>query len=149
MAQYAETVLTLLQAKGFRITKPRRLVVELLEEADRALSPYEMKDLLEAKAEKVDTVTIYRILECLEEHHLVHKVLGTGKVQKCQLPNEAQCTLHQADHCHHLLLCDSCGQSQEIHCPGISELVHQVEAISGFNIHTHHIEFKGLCPNCQ
>lgn len=149
MSVYTEHALELLKEKGLRITKPRRLVVELLDQTQTALSAYEIKDRLDASGERVDTVSVYRILECLEEHRLIHRVLSTGKVRKCQLDHEDDCQLHQDDHCHHLLICDKCNRIEEVHCPGTEALVKDVEHHSKFTIHRHNIEFFGICESCQ
>ena len=149
MKPYTEQALEKLKDKGFRITKPRRLVVELLDTANKPLSAYEIKDLLVLQDEKVDTVSVYRILECLEENHLVHRVLATGKVRKCSLEHEEHCHLPQEDHCHHLLICEKCQSTEEVHCPGTAELVDELEKRSNFQIRSHNMEFLGLCAQCR
>jgi Fur family transcriptional regulator, ferric uptake regulator len=149
MKSYAEQALETLKDKGFRITKPRRLVVELLDTANKPLSAYEIKDLLVSQDEKVDTVSVYRILECLEENHLIHRVLATGKVRKCSLEHEEHCHLSQEEHCHHLLICEKCQATEEVHCPGTAELVKELEKLSNFQIRSHNMEFLGLCSRCR
>ncbi len=148
MTAYIDYAIGLLKDKGFRITKPRRLVVELLDASREALSAYEIKDLLEANGEKVDTVSVYRILQCLEENRLVHRVLTSGKVKKCMLEHEEQCSLAQEEHCHHLLICKACDAIEEVHCPGTRVLVDALEAQSRFKIQSHNMEFIGLCAQC-
>lgn len=145
---YAEEALSILKNRGYRITQPRRKVLELLERSETALSPYEIKDLLDAAGEHVDTVSIYRILECLEDNHLIHRVLTSGKVHKCDLEREDHCVLEQADHCHHNLICRVCGAIEEVHCPGLSPLEQAVAQQAGFKIEAHHLEFSGLCSKC-
>lgn len=149
MTSYTEQALDTLRHKGFRITKPRRLVVEMLDKTNKALSAYELKDLLDASGESVDTVSVYRILECLEENHLIHRVLQTGKVRKCSLESEDHCTLHQNEHCHHLLICQKCNTIEEVHCPGVGKLLQDVEKLSNFKIQAHNMEFIGLCARCR
>ncbi len=149
MSTYIDFSLKHLTSKGFRITKPRRLVLELLDKTNKPLSAYEIKAKLDAKGSKIDTVSIYRILECLEENHLIHRTLTTGKVSKCQLEHESQCHRHQHDHCHHLLICQQCEAVEEVHCPGTASLVKEVEKSTQFKIQSHSIEFLGLCKTCM
>ena len=146
---YAEDALRILKSRGYRITQPRRKVLELLSKTETALSPYEIKDLLDTAGEKVDTVSIYRILECLEENHLIHRILTSGKVHKCNLEDEEDCHLEQEDHCHHNLICRSCGAIEEVHCPGLSPLEKDLAQQAGFTIEAHHLEFSGLCRKCS
>lgn len=146
---YVESALKILKHKGYRITKPRKLVLELLNQTDNALSAYEIRDLLNDSGEPIDTVSVYRILDCLEENHLIHRVLLTGKVRKCQLEQEDDCHLPQSDHCHHLLLCRVCGSVEEIHCLGLDDLVREVSQQTDFQVDHHHLEFMGRCRRCQ
>jgi Fur family zinc uptake transcriptional regulator len=149
MTAYIEQALQILKQKGFRLTQPRRHVLEALAQATEPRSPYELTDWLAGHGQKVDTVSIYRILECLEDLGLVHRVLGTGKVLKCSLEGEETCTRHQADHCHHLLICRQCQRIAEVHCPGFESIMAQVSAESRFRIEAHHLEFLGLCEPCS
>lgn len=146
---YTEQAIAILKEKGFRITRPRKLVLELLDQAKTAMSAYEIKDALDATGDKIDTVSVYRILECLDEQGLIHRVLSTGKVKKCLLEAESQCQLHQKEHCHHLLICQQCNRIEETHCPGISAMVKKLEKQINFQIQAHHLEFTGLCGNCR
>ncbi len=146
---YEEKALTVLREKGFRLTRPRRLVIDLLARSEKALSAYEIKDILDQSGEQVDTVSIYRIIDCLHENHLVHRVLTTGKVMKCRLESEDACERDQHDHCHHLLICEKCGSVEEVHCPGVRYLVDAMETESGFRIHRHYLEFAGICTRCR
>lgn len=148
MASYPEIAVEVLKTKGFRITKPRCRVLEVLDRAKTPLSAYDIKDLLVEQGEKIDTVSVYRVLECLEENALIHRVLSTGKVRKCSLQHEDQCELSQDEHCHHLLICEQCNAIEEIHCPGTEVLIKAVEQQSQFTIKSHNIEFLGICPTC-
>ncbi len=148
MSSYTENALSALKKRGYRITKPRKLVVQLLNDANTALSAYEIRDLLAASDEAVDIVSIYRILECLEENHLIHRVLLTGKVRKCQLDDEDHCQLPQDDHCHHLLICRQCNTTQEVHCHGMDAILAQVSQQARFQVEDHRLEFVGLCQAC-
>jgi len=148
MTAYIDLALEHLRNKGLRITKPRRLVVELLDRAKKPLSAYEIKELLDQEGEKVDTVSVYRILDCLEENKLIHRVLTSGKVKKCQLEHESECHLPQNEHCHHLLICQKCNTIEEVHCPGTDALVKELGKLANFRIQSHNMEFLGLCAKC-
>lgn len=146
---FVKDALAILKENGYSSTKPRRLVLELLDTASEALSAYEIRDALAAAGEPVDTVSVYRVIRCLEECHLIHRMMATGKILKCQLESEDHCTKKQDDHCHHLLICDGCGDVDEIHCVGIEAVMNKVEKMSRFKINTHNLEFAGLCSKCS
>jgi Fe2+ or Zn2+ uptake regulation protein len=151
---YVEHALHILKASGYRATQPRRLVLELLDQATQPLSAYEIKEQLDHAGESVDTVSIYRIIKCLEDCGLTHRVMTTGKILKCRLEcHEHDPTPHcehdhNAHHCHHLFICTQCGITQEIHCTGIDTLIPAIEQAGQFQIERHSLEFFGRCNTC-
>jgi Fe2+ or Zn2+ uptake regulation protein len=64
----------ILQAKGYKTTKPRKLVLEVLEEMGKPLSPYDIQGILHARGKYLNHVTIYRILNLLCNLNLAHKM---------------------------------------------------------------------------
>ncbi|MBX2860870.1 MAG: transcriptional repressor [Vampirovibrio sp.] len=149
---YTNAAIEVLKSKGYRITQPRKLVLDALEKSFTPLSAYELKDLLDEAGQKVDTVSVYRILDCLEKTHLVHRLVSSGKVLKCDLGHEdpeEPCHRDQSDHCHHFLVCRSCDNIEEIHCVGIDELAHHALKDTGFQVEEHRLEFLGRCKKCK
>jgi Fe2+ or Zn2+ uptake regulation protein len=149
MSTYSEKALHLLKERGYRMTNQRRLVIETLEESDAPLSPYDIRDILKSKGVSLDAVSIYRIIDCLEENHLVHRMMmHYGKVLKCRLEDEHDCSLVQTDHCHHFLICRKCNSINEMHCVGLQPFVNNVATQMGFRVENHHLELMGLCHQC-
>lgn len=146
---YTERALKRLKDKGYRITLPRRRVVELLDKAEKPLTPFEIKDHLADAGEPVDLVSIYRILECLDQNGLLHRIWSSGRVLKCDLDEEHGCERQQHDHCHHSLVCRGCGRVEEVHCPDIAPLQAEIARESGYLIESHYLEFSGLCKQCR
>ncbi|MEB3283673.1 MAG: Fur family transcriptional regulator [Candidatus Sericytochromatia bacterium] len=146
---YPDTAMALLKSRGYRQTRPRRLVLEALDRAQVPLSPYELAECLRDQGEKGDVVSMYRILQTLEDNDLAHRVLSTGKFRKCQLGPEDSCHRHQLQHCHHNLVCRVCGAIDEVHCPGMELIEQVIAAQSRFAIESHRLEFTGLCEDCQ
>ena len=146
---YPEIAMQLLKSRGYRQTKPRRLVLETLDRADAPLSPYEIAERIKVAGEKGDVVSVYRILQALEENDLAHRVLSSGKYRKCHLGPEDDCHRHQLQHCHHNLVCRQCGRIEEVHCPGMDLIEQALAAQSSFQIESHALEFMGLCAGCR
>jgi Fe2+ or Zn2+ uptake regulation protein len=138
---YAEFALARLRERGCRITRGRRLVLDALGRAERPISPYSIHDLLSNEGEVVDTVSIYRTLETLEQAGLVHRVAFSGGYLPCRLEHHPGC--------HHHLICRECGVVDEVDCPGMAEVERSAAADSHFLIERHLVEFVGLCPACQ
>lgn len=145
MTNYTEIALQKLKESGLKITKPRQMVVELLEKSSKALSPYEMKDILENKNIKSDVVTIYRILDVLEQFHLAHKVLASNGYIKCSSENIES----KKDFCHHYLVCSKCNSVSEVEGEDLSALEKKILKEHKFKITSHYLEFSGLCKNCN
>ncbi|MFN8614627.1 MAG: Fur family transcriptional regulator [Vampirovibrionales bacterium] len=148
---YVQQALLLLKAKGLRVTEPRKQILDLLAQQAGPTNAYQLRDRLVALHGKADIVTIYRVLECLEAHGLLHRLLTRpGAVVRCQLPAETECRHAEAvHHCHHVLVCRCCDGVEELHCPGMETVVEQAEHSTGYRVETHYLEFLGLCPNCK
>jgi Fur family transcriptional regulator, zinc uptake regulator len=148
---YNEFALAVLRERGLRITEPRRRVVGLLAQGTRPLSAYDMKALLDAEGTPVDVVSIYRVLDCLEQHHLIHRVGSTGKVVGCQ-PGQARCGHgHPSNHHWHVLLvCVGCGQVSETEAPPMLDtLTQHLLTHQHFKAQLGPLEVKGRCAACS
>ena len=90
-----------LQDSGYRVTGPRRVIVELLAESERALGPIDVYDLGRTQYPGLGLVTVYRTLEKLEE---------LGLVQRVHLPDGCHRYMRATQGHQHLLLCTRCGR---------------------------------------
>ncbi len=70
----------LIRHVGARMTVARVRVLATLLEAESALTHIELQKRVEAGAEPIDRVTLYRVLEWLEESGLVHRIAGPDRV---------------------------------------------------------------------
>ena len=143
---YPEIAMKLLKSRGYRQTKPRELVLQILEQSEISLSPYEIVDLIRLSGKKGDVVSVYRIMQTLEENGIVHRVLSSGKFRKCHLSPDMEA--HNHNHCHHNLVCRNCGNIEEINCQGMNLIEQVVASQANFQIQSHALEFYGTCGNC-
>ena len=129
-----------LQAHGYKATRPRKQVLEILEEAQEPLSPYDIQRLLQEQGKHINHVTIYRILDLFCSLNLAHKVLSNGGFVKCSL-----CT---SEGCHRFMICQDCGDIQEFADKALCQ--DENDLALGFGVHTeyHLSEFYGLCSGC-
>lgn len=136
----SEEWLAQLQASGYRLTSPLKVIVETLASADHALSPLELYDLGRHQYPRLGLVTVYRALEKLEELGLVQRV-------------------HQMDGCHaylraangheHILICTACGMTVYFDGDDLSALFERVAHQTGFTIQEHWLQLYGLCEHCK
>lgn len=131
----------ILRDRGYKTTRQRKLVLQMLDEAQGPLSPYDIQGLLQARGKHVNRVTIYRVLDLLCSLNLAHKVPSTGRFIRCSL--DAQ------EGCHRFLICQRCGMVCEFADKALCQ--EENEFARGFGFHTeHHLsEFLGLCSRCH
>jgi Fur family zinc uptake transcriptional regulator len=130
----------ILQAQGYKATKPRKLVLEVLEETEKPLSPYDIQGILRARGRYLNHVTIYRILDLLCSLNLAHKILSSGGFVKCSLDTVAGC--------HRFMVCQHCGAIQEFADKGLCQEENEFARNLGFHTEYHLSEFSGLCSQC-
>ncbi|MDY7019661.1 MAG: Fur family transcriptional regulator [Chloroflexota bacterium] len=130
----------ILQAQGYRLTKPRKQVLEILEGTRESLSPYDIQRLLRVQGEHLNHVTIYRILDLFCRLNLAHKVMSTGGFVKCSLGSE--------EGCHRFMVCHQCGTVREFADKELCQEENEFAQHLGFHTEYHLCESSGLCANC-
>lgn len=139
---YQEFAQSHLQKNGYKITRPRAVIISALDKSKNPYNPYELSSYLESCGEKVDTVTIYRVLELFLQLNLVHKV--DNKYIAC---SEFSCTNHK--HCHHQFICNQCKGVSEIHVNDASFIKKLSQSYPQISITEHRFQFSGLCKSCN
>jgi Fe2+ or Zn2+ uptake regulation protein len=135
-----ERWLTLLENKGGRLTGPRRAIVELLVNSERALSPVDLFDMARQSHPKMGLVTVYRTLDILQELGLVERVHQT---EGCHM------YLRAAQGHEHIMLCSRCGRATYFSGDDISPLLQKISREHGFLVQEHWFQLQGLCKECQ
>jgi Fur family transcriptional regulator, ferric uptake regulator len=138
----SEEWLECLQANGYRLTEPRRAVVETIAVSHYVLSPFDVFELARQRYPRLGLVTVYRTIEKLEELELVQRV---HRPSGCQA-FVAACSGHQ-----HLLICQKCGRVEFFSGDSerIEPLMAEVGRESGYQIQDHWLQLFGQCKSCQ
>ncbi|MBL7162733.1 MAG: transcriptional repressor [Anaerolineales bacterium] len=129
-----------LKASGYRLTSPRRAVVETLANSQRALNATEIYDLAREQYPSLGLVSVYRTLEKLEQLELIQRVHHPDGCQAFI----AGFTGHQ-----HLLICQSCGKAEFFEGDNLEMLFERVAQESGYQIQEHWLQFFGFCSKCR
>lgn len=127
---------------GARLTPLRRRVLELVWASHRPLGAYELLDRLTAEGHKPAPPTVYRALEFLLEQKLVHRIASRNAFLGCTHPG--------ASHAGYFLLCDECGNAEEI-ADG-SPLAAAIATAAGaadFEVCSQTLELTGRCRRCR
>ena len=142
--RYNDTVIQnsirILQAQGYKATKQRKLVLEVLEETEKPLSPYDIQGILRDRGKYLNHVTIYRILDLLCSLNLAHKMLSSGGFVKCNLD--------ATEGCHRFMVCQQCGAIREFADKELCQEENDFAQNYGFHTDHHLSEFSGLCSRC-
>ncbi|MCI0545715.1 MAG: transcriptional repressor [Candidatus Rokubacteria bacterium] len=130
--------------RGFRLTVPRRAVVDVLVAEHQPLSVGEIHARL--KQRSVNVVSVYRTVHLLRTLGLL-RVADTSKgIQRFELAEEF--TGH-----HHHLICQECGRVQDLDgCvladKALAALNRQVRRAQRFRVTAHDLKLFGLCEKC-
>jgi Fur family ferric uptake transcriptional regulator len=129
-----EGAVSAMRARGLRLSTARRLILEDLFAADGPASAEYV-----AKRVNLDVASVYRNLETMERHGLVHHVhLGHGPGLYVLIGRGEQ------EH----LYCEGCGAVRTVD-PGELDPVRELVAERfGFEVRFTHFPLVGLCPRC-
>jgi len=127
--------------KGVRLTPLRSRVYEILLHQESAMGAYDLLDILRETEDNAKPPTVYRALDFFLGLGLVHKVESTNAFKAC---HHFGCT-----HPVQFLICDACGDVQEIQSDGVKEKLEAKAKQNKFQIIRQTIEAHGICHRCQ
>jgi Fur family transcriptional regulator, zinc uptake regulator len=130
-------------ARGARLTPLRRRVLEILYGTYRPLGAYEIADALPLEdGRRPAPVTIYRALEFLLEHGLVHRLASRNAFIPCPHGHGPRDLVA-------FLICERCDGVDELSSAGLTEAVSQALAGERFESHLQVLEISGTCAHCR
>jgi Fur family transcriptional regulator, peroxide stress response regulator len=130
-----------LRGRGFRLTVPRRAVLEVVRGLNTHPTAEEVHRLVVRRAPRVSLATVYRNLRLLVDAGLLGEL--PGPLARFDANTRA----------HHHFTCLRCGRIADVEAP-VAEphsrvLSKRVEARTGLTITHQRIEFFGRCQKCQ
>ena len=126
---------------GLRLTPVRRRVLELIWRSHRPSGAYELLEQLAAEGHRPSPPTVYRALEFLLKHKLIHRVSSRNAFVGCSCPGD--------EHMAQIFLCDRCGIAVEQADPALNRQILNKARDMQFVLHEQTVELTGLCPQCQ
>lgn len=128
-----------LAEKGFRLTKQRQAVLEVLQETKSHPDANWIYQEVRKIIPEVSLGTIYRTLGILREAGLI-----------LELDYGSSLSRYNGNVAHHYhVTCTKCGRITDIDLLALTELERQAKGETDFAITGHRLEFYGLCPDCQ
>ncbi len=135
--QSAEEVCT---RRGARLTALRRRVLELVWDSHAPVGAYDILERLFSLGRRAAPITVYRALDFLMDHGLVHRLASLNAYVGCGssgAPHNAQ-----------FLICKACGTAAELNDARIDRAIARGAARTGFTVGGSVVEIRGLCPDC-
>ncbi len=132
---------TLCEANGLRFTGLRQRVLELIWKQHRPIKAYDLLDRLKLEDAAAKPPTIYRTLDFLLEHGLIHRINRLNAFIGCTHPNQ-----HQS--CY-FMICSQCAEVEECCTPALEATLKSAAATRHFTPQNISVEIEGICASCQ
>ena len=128
-----------LKERGLKLTPQRRLIVDIIHDADEHITAEEIISYVQSRMPGVHKSTVYRTLELLEE---------AGCVYKSELSHQS--IYHHAEEGYHNhLVCFTCGKNIDCDEDIFLPVEVAIDEKYGFKVDSRHIVMRGLCNNCK
>lgn len=128
-------------AKDLRFTPLRRRVLELVWSSHKPVGAYALLDSLRNEDLGSAPPTIYRALDFLIEHGLIHRIERMNAFVGCSHPGE--------NHRGFFLICSECGNAEELDGETLSETITASAGRRGFAARDMTLEVTGVCRDCR
>jgi len=126
--------------RGARLTPQRREVLACIAESHAAAGAYEIIDRMASHGGRPAPITVYRALDFLLAHGLVHKIESRNAYVACSHAHE--------DSPAALLICEACGTVAELDAPETFASLERGAIAQGFNPVQTLVEMSGRCIRC-
>ncbi len=123
-----------------RLTRARQRVLELVWGAHQPVLAYDLLDQLRAEQPRAAPPTVYRALDFLQAHGLVHRIESLNAYVGCADPSHP--------HCGQFLICDQCNEVAELDDQHIARVIEARAMALGFACASQIVEIRGRCPRC-
>jgi Fur family ferric uptake transcriptional regulator len=134
--EYTEQI----RSSGRRLTRQRKLVLEILEESHEHLDADMIYDRARARDPNIGLATIYRSLGLLKE---------MGLVQEHRLgENHGHFETTQSTP-HHHFTCLKCGRVVEFEAPQVMDAARTLCKSEGLQVTEVHLHLSGYCASCR
>lgn len=128
--------------QSLRLTALRKRVLELVWQSHKPLGAYDILAVLsEEDGRRAAPPTVYRALDFLLEHGLVHRIASLNAFVGCNQPELA----HQGQ----FLICRACHAAIELEHAAIADAIVNSAKTVGFTVESQTVEVVGLCAGCQ
>ena len=126
--------------QGHPLTSQRRLLFDLIREADGHIDAKELYRRASSRDESISPATVYRSLNLFKQLGLIDE----RRLGKMRCYYEIKQPLE-----HQHLVCQGCGKVIEFESPLIRKLADEIQREHGFNVTKIELYLEGNCPECE
>jgi Fur family ferric uptake transcriptional regulator len=129
------------QLKGFRMTRDRRIILQVLRESGIPLTAEDVLERVNSTVPDIALSTVYRTLD---------ELVSRGSMQRTLLSNDGHAFFELVGHAHrHYMVCLGCHQMFPIRkCP-VEDSVDSAAEDLGFEVTDHSLVLYGYCRHCR
>ena len=137
-----DQTLNLLQQRGYRLTNPRRVIVETVFGINQAFSAEDIVRQVDSVDPTVGRATVFRTLDVLAQVGVLDRLHGPDGCHSYVLG------MGKDTHYHHLV-CSSCGTVVPFDRCIVEEMLADLPRSTNFEISNHMLEVFGFCEKSQ
>lgn len=130
---------------GTQLTALRRRVLGLVLDSPRPMGAYDLLALLRTGKRQAAPPTVYRALDFLVEHGLVHKVEKLSAFVGCVHGHDGK---DIEAHAAQFLICRRCSRVAELQDAAVGKALARAARRQGFMLGRVTVEAEGLCADC-
>ncbi len=135
-------------AKGGKMTVLRREVLGLILDSSAPTGAYDLLEKLRATHHRAAPPTVYRALDFLLEHGLVHRLERLSAFIGC-VADPHEHAGHGHAHAAQFLICRNCRKVTEMEDDELAHALADAARRLGFTVSGATIEAEGLCAVCR
>lgn len=129
------------QEKGSRLTEQRREVLVMIWQSPCPIKAYELLEKITKTKGKLQPPTVYRALDFLLDHRLIHRIDSLNAFTACHHP--------VARHDCFFLICKTCGTAKECCSTKLKAAISRVAKDHLFKPERITLEVSGVCESCR
>ncbi|MBZ0262390.1 MAG: transcriptional repressor [Hyphomicrobiales bacterium] len=128
------------ERRGSKLTGQRRDILASVAQSHSAVGAYDIIERMAGHGPRPAPITVYRALDFLLAHGLVHKIESRNAFVACSHSHEGQPAA--------LLICETCGTVSELDAPEVFERITAKARAQKFSPAKTMIEMSGTCGAC-
>lgn len=127
------------QLPNMRLTTQRQVILEELSKVKSHPTANEVYDMVRKRLPRIGLGTVYRNLELMADSGVILKIEVGGTQKRFDATTES----------HYHVRCTECDRVNDIDIPVQQDINAFASQASKYEILGHHIEFSGVCEQCQ